>query len=133
MNIIPINSIVTTSISENNELITKVEINDNIKIVFGKDYPFTKFEVTYNNNPYSSFVKTTNPKITNLLIKLKYGCLCCTTMFCDWRLTYTINDFLTELKLFKQIKTEIKYILLTNYLQKKYEKVPVHLILKYLI
>jgi len=133
--VIPINQITTTTIieAETKETKTTVEINNNIKIIFGKDYPFTKFEVIYNDNPYYSFLKTTNPKIVNLLIKLKYGCLCCTTMFCDWRLTHTINDFLAELKLFKRIKTEIKYIIMINNLQKKYEKIPMQLILEYLL
>lgn len=143
--IIPVSTIKTTTTinpkSSNNELqnelITIVEINNNIEIIFGKNYPFTKTEVFYNKKPYQSFLKTSNAKINALLLKTPQKCLCCTTIFCDWRLTYSINDFLVELKNFRQIKIEIKtalnYNRMLKILQKKYEKIPIYVILNYLI
>lgn len=61
--IIPVSTIKTTTTinpkSSNNELqnelITIVEINNNIEIIFGKNYPFTKTEVFYNKNHINHF------------------------------------------------------------------------------
>jgi hypothetical protein len=70
--VIPIHKIATTHIPEepnSKNMITTVEINNNIKILLGKDYPFGKPKVLINDKAYFFYLKKKIDRLTKLMKK----------------------------------------------------------------
>jgi predicted nucleotide-binding protein (sugar kinase/HSP70/actin superfamily) len=134
--VIPIHKIETTHIPEepdSKNMITTVEINNNIKILLEKNYPFGKPKVLINDRAYFFYLKTPSDRVTKLLKKTGIDCLCCSTILCDWIITYQINNILREIKKFNKIKRDIKYNIVVQEILNKYPNIPDHLILDYLL
>jgi hypothetical protein len=131
----PINKISINYVQEKQQEIkhnTSIEINDNIRIEYPEDYPFKQPKAFINNEPYSITLRSP-PLLNKYLKKVGYDCLCCSTIFCgEWRVTYTINHFLSELKSFNRIKREVKYHMMLDEILKKYPRIPIDDIFSFL-
>jgi hypothetical protein len=113
---------------------TSIEINDNIRIEYPEEYPFKQPKAFINNEPYSITLRSHSPLLKKYLKKVGHDCLCCATIFCgEWRVTYTINHFLSELKNFNRIKREVKYHMMLDEILKKYPRIPIEEIIPFLI
>jgi hypothetical protein len=132
--IIPINNIFMKHIKREKDYGTYIEINDKITLEYPANYPFEKPKVYINGDPYSSTLRTpASVRLHKYLKRTGIDCLCCSTLFCHWQVTNTINTFLTEIAYFNKIKSNVKYHIILEELVRKYPRLPKHEILKFLL
>ena len=76
-------------------------IKINIKIT--NEYPFKAPQVYLNNDKYIN-LRMVPHKFTKYI---SHGCLCCSTILCNWIPSYNLSDIFKEIKEFIKIKRRI--------------------------
>jgi hypothetical protein len=95
----------------------------NVRFIIYDCYPFKCPSVFVFDRPYSHFLKSHSPRITKLLHTLKYPCLCCNTVICDWSPSYRLTKIIDEITDNNLIKRQIKYYMILEDIAVKYPKI----------
>jgi len=127
---------ITTDTGRYIELKKKITINKNKSIIVScSDYPFKAPTLLINNKEYYEFFKTKSKRILKLLHENgNVGCMCCSSILCNWTPTYTFKSILKEIENFNNIKRQIKYKIFMDefYKSSKYPKFVMTYILEFL-
>ena len=90
----------------------EVSFSNNIKIILGKNYPFTAPTVFINDLPYDSFLLCKSQRITKYIRDhFNISCLCCSSVITrhNWSPCYCILKIIQEINQVNMTKKTIKY------------------------
>jgi hypothetical protein len=93
------------------------------KFIINNNYPFLNPNVYVNNIDYKQLLITKHTSEKNNLKKFKgIDCLCCSSLTChyNWTPAIKLNNIITEIKKFKQIKRDLIYKIIIDKIKIKY-------------
>jgi hypothetical protein len=93
------------------------------KFIINNNYPFLNPNIYVNNIDYKQLlISKTKSEINNLKKFKGINCLCCASLSCrnNWTPAIKLNNIITEIKKFKQIKRDLIYKLIIDIIKKKY-------------
>jgi hypothetical protein len=105
----PVNNIIA---SINIFLIMNNDKIINILFKFKENYPFTSPILEINNNNYFNLLETDSKQLKKINYPDK--CICCTSILCNWSITYNLTDIIKEIKNNYEIKIKIVNFIFSN-------------------
>jgi ubiquitin-protein ligase len=97
--------------------------NNKYKFKMNKYYPFKQPVININNKTYFQFIQFSSQKSLQMLKTLfGYDCLCCQTQLCsfNWLPKVTLYNIVEEIRLFRNCREKISFVLLLEKIVKKY-------------